>query len=198
MKGLRKDMQEKISRLRSRSAERISKRRSLRRSSPSEERVSQRSERSASISVEDEYDLHHPPYRRMTKSYSGLPTPNAPVMYNGPFIGRARALVDYIPSPYDRDALRFNVSYNWVMHVWGYFFMRMPAVRITHCFRSHRFSNFYKGSPDLGTREGKQWEIVVLCTYRKDDQIQFLKFKIHISNRAVAQCIKERPEGASF
>ena len=118
MKGLRKDMQEKISRLRSRSAERISKRRSLRRSSPSEERVSQRSERSASISVEDEYDLHHPPYRRMTKSYSGLPTPNAnQVMYNGPFIGRARALVDYIPSPYDRDALRFNVSYNWVMHV---------------------------------------------------------------------------------
>ena len=40
MKGLRKDVQEKISRLRSRSAERISnKRRSLRRSSPSEERV---------------------------------------------------------------------------------------------------------------------------------------------------------------
>ena len=108
MKGLRKDMQEKISRLRSRSAERISKRRSLRRSSPSEERVSQRSERSASISVEDEYDLP-PPYRRMTKSYSGLPTPS---VYNGPFIGRARALVDYIPSPYDRDALRFSVSKN--------------------------------------------------------------------------------------
>ena len=53
-------------------------------------------------------DLHHPPYRRMTKSYSGLPTPVA--VYNGPFIGRARALVDYIPSPYDRDALRFSVS----------------------------------------------------------------------------------------
>ena len=71
---------------------------------------SQRSERSASINVEDvEYaDLHHPPYRRMTKSYSGLPTPVA--VYNGPFIGRARALVDYIPSPYDRDALRFSVS----------------------------------------------------------------------------------------
>ena len=43
MKGLRKDVQEKISRLRSRSAERISnKRRSLRRSSPSEERVETR------------------------------------------------------------------------------------------------------------------------------------------------------------
>ena len=76
--------------------------------------------------------------------------------------------------------------------------MRMPAVRITHCFRSHKFSNFYKGSPDLGTREEKQWEIVVLCTNRKNDQIQFLKVKIHFSNRAVAQCIKERPEGASF
>ena len=55
-----------------------------------------------------EYADLHPPYRRMTKSYSGLPTPVA--VYNGPFIGRARALVDYIPSPYDRDALRFSVS----------------------------------------------------------------------------------------
>ena len=32
-----------------------------------------------------------------------------PVEYTGPFIGRARALVDYTPSPYDRDALRFKV-----------------------------------------------------------------------------------------
>ena len=32
--------------------------------------------------------------------------------YNGPFIGRARALVDYTPSPYDRDALRFKVRVN--------------------------------------------------------------------------------------
>ena len=30
--------------------------------------------------------------------------------YTGPFIGRARALVDYTPSPYDRDALRFKVG----------------------------------------------------------------------------------------
>ena len=30
--------------------------------------------------------------------------------YNGPIIGKARALVDYTPSPYDRDALRFKVS----------------------------------------------------------------------------------------
>lgn len=29
--------------------------------------------------------------------------------YTGPFIGRARALVDYQPSPYDRDALKFKV-----------------------------------------------------------------------------------------
>ena len=51
------------------------------------------------------------PYR-MTKSFSGLPSISTGVteMYNGPFIGRARALVDYTPSPYDRDALRFGVS----------------------------------------------------------------------------------------
>ena len=30
--------------------------------------------------------------------------------YTGPFIGRARALVDCQPSPYDRDALKFKVS----------------------------------------------------------------------------------------
>lgn len=29
--------------------------------------------------------------------------------YTGPFIGRARALVDCQPSPYDRDALKFKV-----------------------------------------------------------------------------------------
>jgi len=29
------------------------------------------------------------------------------VEYTGPFLGQARAVVDYIPSPYDRDALRF-------------------------------------------------------------------------------------------
>ena len=50
----------------------------------------------------------------MTKSFSDLPSispsSNNEVVYNGPFIGRARALVDYTPSPYDRDALRFNVS----------------------------------------------------------------------------------------
>ena len=31
-------------------------------------------------------------------------------LYKGPFLGRARAVVDYTPSPYDRDALRFKVN----------------------------------------------------------------------------------------
>ena len=31
-------------------------------------------------------------------------------VYQGPFIGRARAKVNYVPSPYDKDALRFKVS----------------------------------------------------------------------------------------
>ena len=48
----------------------------------------------------------------MTKSFSGLPSispsSNNEVVYNGPFIGRACALVDYTPSVYNRDALRFN------------------------------------------------------------------------------------------
>ena len=34
---------------------------------------------------------------------------NLSSIYNGPIIGKARALVDYTPSPYDRDALRFKV-----------------------------------------------------------------------------------------
>ncbi len=32
--------------------------------------------------------------------------------YSGPFQGRARALVDYTPSPYDRDALKFKVQHH--------------------------------------------------------------------------------------
>ena len=35
-------------------------------------------------------------------------------IYNGPFIGKAKALVDYTPSPYDKDALRFQVL--WLMY----------------------------------------------------------------------------------
>jgi hypothetical protein len=47
-----------------------------------------------------------------------LPAPSTQeaISYTGPFIGRARALVDYTPSPYDRDALRFKVS----IHCWGF------------------------------------------------------------------------------
>ena len=45
---------------------------------------------------------------------------NLSSIYNGPIIGKARALVDYTPSPYDRDALRFKVSLKfntlpWIM-----------------------------------------------------------------------------------
>ena len=114
MRGIRRDMQEKISRLRSRSAERISKR--LTSGHKTSEVNSSSSSRSSSIvdsqlqqqQPDDRHDSS-PPYR-MTKSFSGLPSVEVTSSYNGPFIGRARALVDYAPSPYDRDALRFNVS----------------------------------------------------------------------------------------
>ena len=35
---------------------------------------------------------------------------NLSSIYSGPIIGKARALVDYTPSPYDRDALKFKVN----------------------------------------------------------------------------------------
>ena len=35
---------------------------------------------------------------------------NLSSIYSGPIIGKARALVDYTPSPYDRDALKFKVT----------------------------------------------------------------------------------------
>ena len=95
MKGIRKDVQQKISRLRSRSAERISKR-ILRKSSQNDNEN------------EDSEEIDEKPVFRMNRSFSGLPVTGE--VYNGPVIGRARALVDYTPSPYDRDALRFNVS----------------------------------------------------------------------------------------
>ena len=98
MKGIRKDMQQKISRLRSRSAERISKRILHRQKSSSNDNES-----------EIETEIEDKPVYRMNRSFSGLPMYNQ--VHNGPFIGRARALVDYTPSPYDRDALRFNVSF---------------------------------------------------------------------------------------
>ena len=102
MKGIRKDMQQKISRLRSRSAERISKRILHRQKSSNDNDNNSESEKPGEI--EDQK-----PVFRMNRSFSGLPMYNQ--VHNGPFIGRARALVDYTPSPYDRDALRFNVSF---------------------------------------------------------------------------------------
>ena len=104
MRGLRKDMQEKISRLRSRSAERISKRLLHRNEGRN---CSEVSSRSTFEGEEEEIAAMVQPTYRMTKSFSGLPSLSS---YDGPFIGRARALVDYTPSPYDRDALRFCVS----------------------------------------------------------------------------------------
>ena len=99
MKGIRKDMQQKISRLRSRSAERISKRILLR----------QKSSNDNEMEDQQPVEIEEKPVYRMNRSFSGLPMYNQ--VHNGPFIGRARALVDYTPSPYDRDALRFNVSF---------------------------------------------------------------------------------------
>ncbi len=120
MKGLRKDVKEKLTRLRSRSAERISKR-SLRNRSPSQRSTStdfgQENEEEDEEEEEEEPEVKSHANFRMTKSISGLPEV-APAPYNGPFIGRARALVDYIPSPYDRDALRFNVSKLSVTQCW--------------------------------------------------------------------------------
>ena len=43
---------------------------------------------------------------------------NLSSIYNGPIIGKARALVDYTPSPYDRDALRFKVSLKFTTLPW--------------------------------------------------------------------------------
>jgi hypothetical protein len=43
-----------------------------------------------------------------TGSRSRPPAEEPTATYNGPFIGQARAVVDYLPSPYDRDALRFS------------------------------------------------------------------------------------------
>lgn len=105
MKGIRKDMQQKISRLRSRSAERISKRILHRQKSSSNDNENVESE---SENRRQELEDQKPVFR-MNRSFSGLPMYNQ--VHNGPFIGRARALVDYTPSPYDRDALRFNVSF---------------------------------------------------------------------------------------
>ena len=56
---------------------------------------------------------------------------NLSSIYNGPIIGKARALVDYTPSPYDRDALRFKVSPK---------FTTLPVIMI----RKYHFPNIYQ------------------------------------------------------
>ena len=58
---------------------------------------------------------------------------NLSSIYNGPIIGKARALVDYTPSPYDRDALRFKVSLK---------FTTLPVIMIRK-YNSY-FSNTYQ------------------------------------------------------
>eukprot|EP00095_Tigriopus_kingsejongensis_P006347 maker-scaffold390_size186308-snap-gene-0.29 protein:Tk06347 transcript:maker-scaffold390_size186308-snap-gene-0.29-mRNA-1 annotation:"sam and sh3 domain-containing protein 3" len=90
MKGFRQDVQKRFSRLRSRSAERISQRSMMGRS--------------------PERSLPDPESPKVSGGHI-LPSPtlaSQETVYNGPFLGRARALVDYTPSPYDKDALRFK------------------------------------------------------------------------------------------
>jgi len=107
MRGIRNDVQKKISRLRSRSAERIS------------QRSLTTDPRSCSTHLrESGADEDSRVWSSATTTEGGgrglLLPPRSPIAtakpaeYTGPFIGRARALVDYTPSPYDRDALRFK------------------------------------------------------------------------------------------
>eukprot|EP00094_Tigriopus_californicus_P012699 TCALIF_12276-PA protein Name:"Similar to SASH3 SAM and SH3 domain-containing protein 3 (Bos taurus)" AED:0.20 eAED:0.20 QI:110/1/1/1/0.6/0.83/6/59/865 len=93
MKGFRQDVQKRISRLRSRSAERIS----------------QRSTVNGGRSPDRSFP--QPPESPRVSGGHILPSPTLTgqeTIYTGPFLGRARALVDYTPSPYDKDALRFK------------------------------------------------------------------------------------------
>ena len=60
---------------------------------------------------------------------------NLSSIYNGPIIGKARALVDYTPSPYDRDALRFKVSLK---------FTTLPWIMIRKYNLNSYFSNIYQ------------------------------------------------------
>ncbi|CAL4064903.1 unnamed protein product [Meganyctiphanes norvegica] len=102
MRGLRRDMQKKISRLKSP--------RGSTSNSPGPVGVDK-----CSLSAPH----HHQPssYESLPSSVQGAGAPGSnrsslsgedTEPYTGPFIGRARALVDYQPSPYDRDALKFN------------------------------------------------------------------------------------------
>ncbi|XP_068228611.1 uncharacterized protein [Palaemon carinicauda] len=111
MRGLRRDMQKKISRLKSP--------RGSTSSSPGPLPGDKAGPAGLPLSG-------HPQQQPATSSFESLPS-SAPVAsttalgsnrsslsgeevepYTGPFIGRARALVDCQPSPYDRDALKFK------------------------------------------------------------------------------------------
>lgn len=101
MKGFRQDVQKRISRLRSRSAERISQR--------------------STVMGGRSPDRGVPPPPESPRVSGGhiLPSPTLngqETTYTGPFLGRAKALVDYTPSPYDKDALRFKVIEIWSSH----------------------------------------------------------------------------------
>lgn len=103
MRGLRRDMQKKISRLKSP------------RGSTSNSPGPVGGDKSGSLSAPQ----HHQPssYESLPSSTQGGCGPGSnrsslsgeePEPYTGPFIGRARGLIDYQPSPYDRDALKFK------------------------------------------------------------------------------------------
>ena len=117
MRGIRSDVQKKISRLRSRSAERISQRNQMQMNAGEPRSRRRRGDSTTDADGDIDETSAQPstsgPYAWRDGSSGGhiLPAPPAQeaVAYTGPFIGKARALVDYTPSPYDRDALRFKV-----------------------------------------------------------------------------------------
>jgi len=105
MRGLRRDMQKKISRLKSPRGS----------TSNSPGPLGVEKPPGGSLSAPH----HHQPssYESLPSSAQGAGAPGSnrsslsgeeAEPYTGPFIGRARALVDYQPSPYDRDALKFK------------------------------------------------------------------------------------------
>uniref|UniRef100_A0A0K2T5Q3 SAM domain-containing protein n=1 Tax=Lepeophtheirus salmonis TaxID=72036 RepID=A0A0K2T5Q3_LEPSM len=105
MRGLRYDVQKRLSRFRSRSAERITNKSKRSSRSPPNRRMT-----TSSLPIADDFRSHKHTQQTRSGSHSGSkpPVPPPPITYNGPFIGTARALVDCTPSPYDIDALRFK------------------------------------------------------------------------------------------
>ena len=82
-------IQKRISRLRSRSVERLSQR----------HRVVVDEEEIGAKDVDDEIDQVQFTIDRQAEIAA---------LYKGPFMGKAKALVDFTPSPYDRDGLKFK------------------------------------------------------------------------------------------